>query len=196
MIEEQNEESFEIEVNPKIDVLFGLYDCPPIPTKQDAYRPLDAFQQNEDGTEKLLNDIYAKNPETNAIKEFHNLLEEVAKKNFPEGSIIKKPANVEVVISISVTEKRFKSVDVDNLAKSVLDGLNKIAFEDDSQVKSLICSKNIHPMKKNGILIGVTKLTPDNQGFYGDISLYSMKPSIELMKKMDPIIKKYIKANR
>ncbi|HTN20115.1 MAG TPA: RusA family crossover junction endodeoxyribonuclease [Pelobium sp.] len=195
-MKEEDDESYEIEVNPKIDILFGLYDCPPIPTKQDAYKPLSAFQKNSDGTESILNDIYKKNPDTNSIKEFHTLLREVASKNFPDGSIIKKPTNVEVVISISVTEKRFKTVDVDNLAKAVLDGLNKIAFEDDSQVKSLICSKNIHPMKKNGIFIGVTKLTSENQGFYGDITLYKMKPSVKLMERMEPLIKKYIKANR
>ena len=36
--------------------------------------------------------------------------------------------------------------DVDNIAKAVLDALNGVAFEDDSQVVRLRCSK--HPRKR------------------------------------------------
>ncbi|RZK11042.1 MAG: RusA family crossover junction endodeoxyribonuclease, partial [Flavobacterium sp.] len=55
-------------------------------------------------------------------------------------------------------------VDVDNLAKCVLDILNGIAFEDDSQVTSLLVNKFIHEMRLNSILIGVTKITELRRG--------------------------------
>ena len=71
---------------------------------------------------------------------------------------------VQVSLSISLTEKRYFDVDVDNLAKTVLDSLNGIAFDDDSQVSSLIVEKHIHPMKVNGILIAITKLTETRKG--------------------------------
>lgn len=196
MNDDINEPSYELEKNPKIDVLFGIYDLPPVPTKQDAFKPLDAWKVNEDETEETLKNFYLKKPDNNAIKEFHTLLGNIARQNFPEGKIIRKPSNVEVIISISVEEKRFKLVDVDNLAKTVLDGLNQIAFEDDSQVTSLICNKMVHPMKKNGIIIGITELTNENQGFNGDIWLYNMKPNEALLNQMNPIIEKLKKANR
>ncbi|WP_017258477.1 RusA family crossover junction endodeoxyribonuclease [Pedobacter arcticus] len=194
--EQINKPSYRLEKNPKVDVLIRIYDLPPVPTKQDAYKPLNAWQVNKDGTEQILNNIYSRKPNNNTIKDFHTLLSKIAKEHFPEGQIFKKPSHVEVIISISVTEKRFKSVDVDNLAKTVLDGLNNIAFEDDSQVVSLICNKHIHPTKKNGILIGITKLTNENQGFIGDITLYNMIPNDDLLRLMNPIIEKLKKANR
>lgn len=193
MNKEIDKPSYIIKKNPKLDVLFGIYDCAPVPTKQDSFKPIYTWQVIDGETEKTLDEFYVKNPDNNSIKEFHTLLKKIAIEHFPQ--IIKKPSLVEVVISISVSKNRFESVDVDNLAKSVLDGLNNIAFEDDSQVVSLICSKFIHPMKKNGILIGLTKLTNQNQGFNGDITLYEMKPNDELMKIMKPKIKKIIKSN-
>ena len=86
-----------------------------------------------------------------------------------------KPNVVEVVISVSATEKRFKEVDVDNLAKCVLDCLNGIAFEDDSQVVTIICNKNIHEKKLDGILIAITTLTNERKGLLGDFVLFNMK---------------------
>ena len=74
------------------------------------------------------------------------------------------PNAVQVHLSISITEKRYFEVDVDNLAKTVLDSLNGIAFDDDSQVSSLIVEKHVHPMKVNGILISITKLTDERKG--------------------------------
>lgn len=183
------EPSYEITINPKIDTLFGIYDYP-VPTKQDAFKPIEAWKINEDGKQTILNNFYVRKPDNNSIKEFHSLLNEVAREHFPDGKIIKRPEKVEVIISISITESRFKLVDVDNLAKTVLDGLNEIAFEDDSQVVSLICSKHIHPLKKNGILIGVTKLTQKNQGFNGDIKLYNLKPNEAALKMMEPYFNK------
>jgi Holliday junction resolvase RusA-like endonuclease len=53
---------------------------------------------------------------------------------------------VEVILFIAITEKRYKTVDVDNLSKAVLDSLNGIAYEDDSQVASLICKKSLAPL--------------------------------------------------
>lgn len=161
--------------NPKVDHLFGFFKGEPIPTKQDKFKPIDVIRVGEDGKEEVLKNFYIKNPDSESVSRFHALIQELAKGEFTEGKKIIKPFEVEVILSISVTEKRFREVDVDNLAKSVLDGLNGIAFEDDCQVTTLICRKHIHPSKVNGILIGVTKLRPENQGFGEDIKLFSSK---------------------
>jgi Holliday junction resolvase RusA-like endonuclease len=50
---------------------------------------------------------------------------------------------VEVICSFFRENER--RVDVDNLTKLVLDGLNGIAFEDDSQVVLLVASKVVAP---------------------------------------------------
>lgn len=161
--------------NPKIDFLFGLYGGKPIPTKQDKFAPIEVTQINENGEEEKLNNFYVKKPDIDSVIEFNKNIQDVARKIFNKENIIKKPNEVEVIISISVTEKRFKEVDVDNLSKCVLDSLNQIAFDDDSQVSSLICNKHIHSMKLNAIFIGITKLSENRKGIQGDIKLFGTK---------------------
>lgn len=194
-MDEEFLKKYNVTINPKVDFLIGLFGGSPIPTKQDAYQPIDLKQINSDGTEEILKDFYIRKPNNTAIQDFRARIQAEAKKQFLSKTIIKKPAVVEVIISVSVSEKRFKLVDVDNLAKTILDSLKNIAFEDDSQVVSLICNKFVHPMKKDGVLIGIIKLTETNRGFQNDITLYSMEPNAELLKQMQPIINRYMKKN-
>jgi len=162
--------------NPKIDFLFGYAGGNPAPTKQDKFQPVEMMQVNEDGTEEILKNFYVRKPDRAAIVEFNNYIQQLAKRIIGNEGKILKPNEVEVVLSFSITENRYKIVDVDNLAKSVLDLLNDIAFEDDSQVVRLVCSKHIHPLKLNGLLIGITKLTSERQGICGGIQLFSGLP--------------------
>lgn len=74
------------------------------------------------------------------------------------------PSDVQVHLSISVREDRYHEVDVDNLAKTVLDSLKEIAFDDDCQVSSLTVEKHIHPMKTSGNMIAITKITEERKG--------------------------------
>lgn len=161
--------------NPKVEYLFGTFGYGPIPTKQDKFKPIDIIGVDESGKEKILKDFYQKKPDRDALIEFNHYIQKLAKEYFDEKTIIKKPQSVEVVLSMTINESRFKIVDVDNLAKAVLDCLIGIAFEDDSQVTSLICKKYIHPHNTDGILIGITRLTKNNLGFGSDIIL--CKPS-------------------
>ncbi len=162
--------------NPRIDFLFGYFGGEPTPTKQDKFQPLTARQIKDDGTEEVLSNFYVRKPDQSAIQEFNKYIQEITRQNFDNNSKILKPNEVEVVLSFSITEKRYKTVDVDNLAKAVLDSLNNIAFEDDSQVVSLICSKHIHPLKLNGLLIAITRLTEERHGLGGEIKLFSGSP--------------------
>ena len=85
-----------------------------------------------------------------------------------------------------MNESRFEKVDLDNLSKTVLDGLKKVAFEDDAQVSKLICQKHITEPSKiedeevnksfkqiNSLFIGITGLTENRKGVLGDLVLYS-----------------------
>lgn len=159
--------------NPRLDYLFGMISGTPIPTKQDKFKPIELVEVDDVGNETILNDFYRKKPGPDALVEFQRLIHEQAQQALGSERIIMMPQTVEVVLAISVTEKRFKEVDVDNLAKAVLDSLKGAIFEDDSQVSSLVCSKYIHPFKMNGIWVGITKITAQNEGFASEIKLYS-----------------------
>jgi Holliday junction resolvase RusA-like endonuclease len=150
--------------NPKIDFLFGYFGGMQVPTKQDTYQPTDVVGIDENGIETILRNFYVKRPNTQSVNAFKEFLHSIAKKEFNEENRIKMPSDVQVHLSISVLEDRYHQVDVDNLAKTVLDSLKTIAFDDDCQVSSLIVDKHIHPMKVNGILIAITKITSERKG--------------------------------
>ncbi len=162
-------------VNPKIEILFGFLGGKPIPTKQDKFKPLQAFELDEDGNETEIKTLYLRKDDKNSIQKMKELVSEYATEAFKKKGIIKKPALVEVILAFSVKERRFKEVDVDNLAKTILDGLEGVAFEDDSQVSSLLVSKDVHEMKVDALLIGVTELTDKNKGFRSEIKLFGEK---------------------
>ena len=150
--------------NPNIDFLFGYFDGMEIPTKQDAYKPIDVVEIDENGAETILKEFYQRKPEKASIQNFKNFIKELTADRFKESDRIKMPDKVQVSLSFSLKEKRFFEVDVDNLSKTVLDSLNGIAFDDDRQVTSLIVDKHIQKMKVNGILIAITKLTEKRKG--------------------------------
>jgi len=158
--------------NPRLDYLFGFLGGEPVPTKKDSFKPIkDAVISSENG-EEILKDIYQKNPSNRRVKEFQLEISDLAKSVIKENTI-KRPFVVEVILSFSITQSRCKEVDIDNLAKSVLDGLTGVAYEDDSQVSCLICNKYVHENNLNSLLIGITKLTKTRKGFGTEIKLIS-----------------------
>ncbi|MGM9478849.1 RusA family crossover junction endodeoxyribonuclease [Pedobacter sp. GSP4] len=162
--------------HPQIDFLFGLTSGNHIPTKQDAFKPLVGVEIADDGSETPLNDLYAKSDVSKSIQKFTADIKQVASQTFNEINRIKKPHLVEVIISVSTLGKRFREVDVDNLAKCILDGLNGIAFDDDSQVSSLLCKKFVHEMGINSVMIGITAITEERKGLTSDVKLFSTIP--------------------
>lgn len=158
--------------NPKVEILFGYFGGQPILTKQDQYKPLQAFEVDENGYETELKNFYEKKDDKASIQDIKKTIAGYATEAFKERGIIKKPAQVEVLLSFSIKENRFGKVDIDNLSKTVLDGLTGVAFEDDVQVTSLIVNKHIHPMKVDAIFIGVTELTDKQKGFGSEIKLF------------------------
>ncbi|MBZ9650864.1 RusA family crossover junction endodeoxyribonuclease [Psychroflexus montanilacus] len=163
-MEEDKKKFVTFRQNPNIDFLFGYFKGMEIPTKQDAYKPNDVVEIDENGAETILKEFYQRKPEKASIQNFKNFIKELTADRFKEKDRIKMPDKVQVSLSFSIKEKRFFEVDVDNLSKTVLDSLNGIAFDDDRQVTSLIVDKHIHKMKVNGILIAITKLTEKRKG--------------------------------
>jgi hypothetical protein len=71
-------------------------------------------------------------------------------------------------MSIKMSEKRLKTVDVDNLAKSILDFMKGRVFEDDSQVQSLFVIKEVI----------IDELIPQLSGIIVGVRLLDNKPSL------------------
>jgi Holliday junction resolvase RusA-like endonuclease len=96
------------------------------------------------------------------VKEWENAIKEEAKKHF------ERPFNWPVVVSMTFFMPRPKSrrhdfwvstiPDLDNLEKSVLDGLNKVAYTDDRLVVVKSSSKRYVQDEEPGVLICVTAI--------------------------------------
>lgn len=154
-------------MNPKIGVLFGIFGIE-VKTKQDSYKP--ASNEGIRSPEGM--DLYLKKDDKESVrvtkKEIAEVATDVLRKN--NLSMIGKPSMVEVVISISIKQSRFEQVDIDNLSKTVLDGLIGIAFENDSQVVTLLAKKHVY--EENAVLIGITDLSNVNMGLCSDTWLF------------------------
>jgi Holliday junction resolvase RusA-like endonuclease len=155
--------------HPDLDFFYAFVGGEQIPTKQDKFKPIkdkEIYIKADDEYKKLEDeDLYLKKDSENSLKVFETKLEEeifeivLEDDNFP----IKKPQKVEVILHITMDEKRLKSVDIDNLTKSVLDIMNGLVYEDDSQILNILASKDIHPLfPLNSLMIGVRKIKNDN----------------------------------
>lgn len=158
--------------NPKLDILFGLID-EVIPTKKEDFKPIYVTTISENGEDEIFKTLYEKKPTKKSVIKFEQKIRSILSNSYYRERIIKRPKHVEVVLSISINKKRFYDVDVDNLAKTVLDSLVGFIIEDDSQVVKLICTKHIHQNNTNAILIGITELTDERHGILGSLSLFT-----------------------
>ena len=158
--------------NPEIDILLG-YVGVTIPSKKQDFKPIEVMAVYDDGKEEILKNFYVKKPSSKSVLEFENLIKYQITNSHLQNKKILKPALVEVVIAISLTKKKYFDIDVDNIAKTVLDSITGYLIEDDSQVRRVICQKDIHPLNKEGFFIAVTELTKERKGLMGDFYLFS-----------------------
>ena len=156
--------------NPKIDILFG-YVGTTIPSKKEDFKPIQAFEVDDSGKENIIANFYTKKPSSQSVREFENLVREQLKTSYHDYKIL-KPNLAEVVITVSLIPSKFFDIDLDNIAKTVLDSLTGHLFEDDSQVVNLICRKDIHPKNMQGFFIAVTEFK-DERGLLPYIDLFS-----------------------
>lgn len=156
--------------NPQIDHLVIFPDLDIVPTKQDKYK---ISTNSELPSGKV---YYELNSDTQSVM----YLDEVIRGHFTtiNFDIIPKNIPVEIVLSIGTdTQKRYNNVDVDNLAKAILDCLNGCVLEDDSQVQRLVCTKFVDStLKWHSIALAITKLTDDRRGILKNINLFSDQP--------------------
>jgi len=160
--------------NPDFDFICGyIGGFDDIPTKQDKFKPImnkTLYFKDEDGKEnKLEGQFYVSNNKAKAnLRRFEVKFVDCIDKMITENHPYKKPTQVEVVMNIKMSEKRLKSVDADNLAKSVLDFMTGRVFEDDSQVRSLFVFKDVIK----------DELVPQISGITVGLRILDEKPSL------------------
>ena len=150
---------------------------PTIPTEQDKFKPLVGYQgvMEENGVETIFDQLYIRNPAKQSIQDFEEKLREYIKENLQEDNPYPMPNKIEVILAFNISEKRFFEVDVDNLSKNILDCMNGLVFDDDSQVVNLLAMKNVHPFNINGLMIGVNRISDDKKGWFDGIKLFYME---------------------
>ena len=169
-----------VKLKPHSDLdFFALIGGSSIPTKHDWFiETTGEFYIKEGGIYKIPKDVllYKKKEDSANYKTFKaELSAEFGKalansSNFPIG----KEINLEVIIHVTITDiKRLKDVDVDNLAKGVLDCMNGAVYEDDRQVFNLLISKDISEYE-DSVMIGVRKID-NNNSWFKDIYLAELE---------------------
>jgi Holliday junction resolvase RusA-like endonuclease len=168
-------------LNPDFDFICGyIGGFDDIPVKQDKFKPLapkKIFYKDEDGNDlELEGEFYISNNKAkDNLKKFEAQFVESINNMITHQHPYKNSSQLEVIMKISMSEKRLKTVDVDNLAKCVLDIMNGRVFVDDSQIKSLFVYKHVIKDKLipqlSGIIVGVRVIDKKNS-LIGDIKFY------------------------
>lgn len=136
--------------NKEFDVVGGyIGGFDDIPTKQDKFKPIQDAEitaKKADGSEEQLTDVYVMNHKVKqSIKDFEEKFLDIINGIKTDEHPYKKDIPLEVIINVKMSAKRYNSVDVDNIAKCVLDVMKGELFEDDSQLQSLFIYKEIPP---------------------------------------------------
>jgi len=170
-----------IKYHPQLDFGVAIIGGEEIPTKQDKFKPLQGFDIVIDPEDKLSElseqfDLYIKKKGKDSSEKFKKELIEDIKQNLKPEHPFPIEQHLEVYISISMDKKRLYSVDVDNIAKFVIDCMNGLVFVDDSQIVNLFVSKEINSfLPVNGIIIGVRKINTSEDSWFNNIKLLYME---------------------
>lgn len=153
------------------------------PTKQDKFKPLkfnNPVDRRKDGSEvPIEEELYTLNKKQKENqRKFEEWLKGFVQEHVDESHPYKKPLKLEAMVSVTMSSKRRKKVDLDNLVKAILDCLNGIVFEDDSQIVSLLASKNVieddFVPELSGIGIGI-RILGEGKPPLNSIPLYHME---------------------
>lgn len=106
--------------------------------------------------------------ETEKIKNFKQILKsatqkriDIQSKQFPT----EKPIFI-FVLQYFVSKKKWESIDLDNIAKPILDAFEDVVYKDDSQVKTLLMEKRVNDKRipENFLYISIKEQGIDIEG--------------------------------
>ena len=172
--------------NPDFDFISGyIGGFDDVPTKQDKFKPITGkalFYRNENGEDiEFLEDVYILNNKAKEIiKLFESRFVGCIEKMITEEHPYKKPIQLEAVIKVKMSENRLKSVDVDNLAKCILDFMIGRVFEDDSQIRNLFITKEVIidelVPQLSGVIVGL-RILDNRPSLLSNLELYDFEVS-------------------
>ena len=171
----------QVSFHPDLDYGFFEMGGAETPTKQDKFKALKDHEVilEEDGKQTNLSDqfeLYIKKKGSDGSEAFQKELKKSIGENLTKDCPFPLAQKVEVYISVSMDEKRIANVDIDNLAKFILDCMKGLVFEDDVQVQSLLVTKDVNPfMPINSIMIGVRKINSPEDSWFKNVKLLIMK---------------------
>ena len=170
--------------NPEFDFAMGyMGGFEDVPTKQDKFKPVNfsnlECDDEKGGRTKVIESLYVVNEKKRESQsKFEEMLKSQIKENLKDHHPYKWPQQLEVVIGVNTSTKRFKEVDIDNLVKCILDCFNGLVYEDDSQIASLIASKHVikddFVPEVSGVMIGI-RLVSDKREMLNRIPIYIME---------------------
>jgi len=123
------------------------------------------FKKNELGEIEL-------KPPTKSVKEFQDwmksdhLKEHLDNNDFYEWNWPLK-GNLFMYIILGFTQKDFKTKDVDNTIKPLIDSMKEIVFDDDVQITQLAVTKNLSPNEPY-FIIGIKRLNKDDKPMFDE----------------------------
>lgn len=166
-----------LKAHPELDFFIGFLGGPNIPTKQDKFKPIiaDKIAITIGGITEFLEtglEVYVKKKESNSLKEFEESFKDQIKEQLGEEHPYPINQKLEVVISVTMIEKRLREVDIDNLTKSILDCFTGTVFEDDSQVVNILAKKSVNELiALNGLIVGIRKIETQADSWFDNIKL-------------------------
>jgi len=118
--------------------------------------------------------VYIKKDGPDSLRVFEAVFRENIKQSLTSEHPYSSDIKLEVIIEVTMPDNRMKKVDVDNLAKAVLDSMKGLVFIDDSQVVNLLVSKDVLVVREitHGLLVGVRKISETRPSWFRNISLF------------------------
>lgn len=173
------------EKNPDIDFLIVHTQAKHIPTKQDGFIALKDFDMiaHREGDEIYVypleegEELYTRRKDKNSLKEFTEVFQELIQGQLTNEHPYKRNVKLEVIISIQTDLSRIKEVDIDNQVKAILDCLNGLVYEDDSQIVNILARKetNLANSITQAVSVGVRKINDNSDSMFKDMWLWRLK---------------------
>lgn len=122
----------------------------------------DAHKEDSEGKIKI-------KEETEKIKNFKQILKSATQKRIDARQLKQFPTEKPIfifVLQYFASKKKWESIDLDNIAKPILDAFENVVYKDDSQVKTLLMEKRVNDKRilENFLYISIKEQRIDIEG--------------------------------
>ncbi len=142
-------------------------------TSQDKYKPYNCISCNKD--------LYLSSGKKNKADFVNGVQEALLKKSNVEWPF---KENLQIQYSVTDIPSRIRLIDLDNMAKSLLDSLKGIVFMDDSQIVAIAGDKNVIGDLK-AFIVAIKRLEKDEKqlfqnALFSSVDIYKLEREAKL----------------